>query len=345
MHRRFGGVLSSLISAVFLIAGCGSKQETVYAGKTMGTIYHIKIVTGYFTRPANLKEKIDSRLLEINRSMSTYLPDSEISRFNALSSTKEKFNISQDFFNVLKVAEKLYKLTGGAWDGTVKPLVNLWGFGSSEAKHKIPDSDKIRHLLSDIGFNHIEVLENRYLRKRNAAISLDFASIAKGYAVDQLAGLIRKNGVENFLVEIGGEVFASGFRKDGRYWKVGINRPRKEAPYNQVYKAISLHGKALATSGDYRNYFEVNNKRYSHIIDPRTGYPVGNGVVSVSILADACTFADGLATAVMVMGHETGIELVDRLDGVECLIVVEKNGQLEDYYSKGFKAFIYNPKK
>ena len=137
-------------------------------------------------------------------------------------------------------------------------------------------------------------------------------------------------------MEIGGEVFASGLRKDGKQWRIGINRPQRDAPYDQVFKVLTLQDKAFATSGDYRNYFEIDGKRFSHILDPNNGYPVTNGVVSVSIMSDTCTFADGLATAVMVLGPEKGLRLVNSLDNTECLIVVQKNGALTDYYSKGF---------
>jgi thiamine biosynthesis lipoprotein len=152
-----------------------------------------------------------------------------------------------------------------------------------------------------------------------------------------VATLIRTNGIKNFIVEIGGEVFAAGFRKDGKKWKIGINRPKENAPFDQVYKVVYLQDKGFATSGDYRNYFECEGKRFSHILDPRNGYPINNGVVSVSIVADTCTFADGLATAVMVLGHKKGLELVNTLDNTECLIVVQANdGTLTDYHSKGF---------
>jgi thiamine biosynthesis lipoprotein len=191
--------------------------------------------------------------------------------------------------------------------------------------------------LSEVGFNNIEISTDHYLVKKKASIFLDLASIAKGYGVDQVAALIRDNGINNFLVEIGGEVFASGFRKDGKKWRIGINRPQENAPYNQVYKVVDIHDKGFATSGDYRNFFEVHRKRFSHIIDPRNGYPVDNGVVSVSILADTCTFADGLATAVMVLGDKKGIDLVNQLESTECFIVTQtKNGALVDHYSKGF---------
>jgi thiamine biosynthesis lipoprotein len=326
-----------LIFFLFVFDGCGFQKQVTFSGNTMGTTYHITVVTGFFENTKTLKDKIDMRLDEINKSMSTYKEDSEISRFNALKQAGKKFYISDDFFNVMTVAQHIYQLTGGAWDGTVEPLVTLWGFGKSENKKRIPTQSEIDTLLADIGFDNIEISADRYLVKRKAFISLDFASIAKGYGVDQIAALIKMNHIKNFLVEIGGEIFAAGLRKDGKNWKIGINRPETNAPFDQIYKVVYLQDKGFATSGDYRNYFECQKKRFSHILDPRNGYPENNGIVSVSIVADTCTFADGLATAVMVLGHKKGVELVNDLENTECLIVVQADdGTLTDCYSKGF---------
>jgi thiamine biosynthesis lipoprotein len=328
-----------LIFFLLLLAGCGLKKEVEFSGKTMGTTYHIKVVTGMFTHATNLQKKIDTRLEEINNSMSTFRKDSEISRFNSNQNVGEKFMISDDFYNVLVVAKTIYEETGGAWDGTVKPLVDLWGFGNGKIRQTVPEKSQIKALLSEVGLNNIEISTDHYLVKKKASIFLDLASIAKGYGVDQVAALIRDNGIDNFLVEIGGEVFASGYRKDGKKWRVGINRPQENAPFDQVYKVVELHDKGFATSGDYRNFFEVHQKRFSHIIDPRNGFPVDNGVVSVSILANTCTFADGLATAVVVLGDKKGLDLVNQLEDTECFIVTQdRNGALIDHYSKGFKT-------
>lgn len=303
----------------------------------MGTTYHVKVVTGYSAKAEKLKERIDTRLKEINQSMSTFIKDSEISRFNRLSRVGERFCASDDFLSVMIASKNLYKLSNGAWDGTIMPLVNLWGFVSKEKRRSIPKEKEIDRLLPEICFEHIDIVENRYLVKRKVPISVDLASIAKGYGVDQIADLIRTSGIQNFIVEIGGEVYASGFREDGKHWKVGINRPDKDAPFDKVHNVVALHGKALATSGDYRNFLEISGKSYSHIFDPKTGYPVSNRVVSASVLADKCAFADGLATALMVMGVEKGLRLVNTIDEVECLIVVrEKDGSLTDRCSQGF---------
>jgi thiamine biosynthesis lipoprotein len=305
----------------------------------MGTTYHVTVVTGSFQGVSGLKEKIEERLVEINQSMSTYIPDSEISRFNSMRQVGAKFKITADFYQVMRVAEKIYRLSEGAWDGTVNPLVDLWGFGRKGSDDVIPSKKEILNLLGSVGFDNIQIVEPGFLSKKRASTTLDLSSIAKGYGVDAIAKLIGNQGFNNYLVEIGGEVFAAGVRKDGNRWRIGINRPRKDAALNEVYKVVDLQNRAFATSGDYRNFFEVDGIRYSHVIDPKTGYPVSNGVVSVSVTADNCTLADGIATAIMVMGAEKGLALVNRLDNVECLIVVEKSdGRLADFYSEGFQA-------
>jgi thiamine biosynthesis lipoprotein len=249
------------------------------------------------------------------------------------------FKISNDFYQVMKIAQTIYQLSEGAWDGTVNPLVDLWGFGRAGRKTTIPQQKEISGLLPDIGFKNIEIAASGYLVKKRPTVTLDLSSIAKGYGVDQLADVIRKEGYQNYLVEIGGEVFASGYRKDGKPWRIGINRPQIDAAFDDVYKVVDLHNKAFATSGDYRNFFVVDGMRYSHIIDPRTGYPVSNGVVSATIISETCTFADGLATAIMVMGADKGLELVNRIDGTEGLIIIEKqDGGLVPHHSKGFEV-------
>ncbi|MFO7714756.1 FAD:protein FMN transferase [Desulfosarcina sp.] len=303
----------------------------------MGTTYHIKVVAGLFTSGAELQQQIDNRLAAINKSMSTYDPGSEISRFNDLESTSEPFFPSDDFLNVLQVAAELYRITDGAWDGTVDPLVNLWGFGRQGTSGRVPDDREIRQALSRVGFDRIQLNPAGTISKLDSALTLDLGSIAKGYGVDAIARLLGGQGFSDFLVEIGGEVFARGRRKDGKPWRVGINRPVRQAAIDDVYKAMPLMDQAMATSGDYRIFFQIGDQFYSHILDPRTGRPVTNGVVSATVVAANCTVADGLATALMVMGPEKGVALVDRLTSVACLIVVRQpDGTLTDHPSRGF---------
>ena len=324
---------------LLITTGVEAQTEHLFEGRTMGTWYHITVVTAAAESVNGLKEKIDRRLDAINQVFSTYMKDSEISRFNALKKAGEKFAVSADFIQVMRVAGKIYRLSEGAWDGTVNPLVDLWGFGPTRQQPQKPPAAEIKARVQKIGFDHIRIAEPNFLVKILATVTLDLNSIAKGFAVDRVSELIAAAGFENYLVEIGGEVYAAGVRADGKNWRVGINRPQKNSAFNEVYKAVSITNRAFATSGDYRNFFEIDGVRYSHVIDPRSGYPVSNGVVSVSIIADNCTLADGLATAIMVMGAEKGIQLVNRLDGIECLIVVEKSdGRLVDFYSTGFAS-------
>jgi thiamine biosynthesis lipoprotein len=326
----------SLAGTVF---ACDARREHVITGRTMGTTYQVKVVTGRFGGVGDLGEKIEARLEAIDRSMSTYRPDSEISRFNRLDRAGEKFPVSTDFLNVMTVGAGIYRLSRGAWDATVDPLVNLWGFGSAGKPENMPSGEAVAAALSEVGFDRIAIDAGGFLLKMEVPTSVDLASIAKGYGVDQLAALVRGAGHVDFLVEIGGEVYATGRRSDGGPWRVGINTPRAEAAPNEVYRVVELSARAFATSGDYRNFFEMNGVRYSHVIDPRTGRPVSNGVVSATIIADSCTLADGLATAVMVMGPEKGLALIESLQDVEGLIVVaDAGGRLQDYLSTGFPS-------
>lgn len=339
--------LSAFIIGIFFTATIVScdllREEIAFTGSTMGTTYQVKLVTGYFDGPKGLQQRVDERLKQINQSMSTYLPDSEISRFNNLTATGEEFAISADFLQVMRTARRIFELSDGAWDATVNPIVQLWGFGSGQNKPGIPDKNELQTQLQRVGFDLIRILDSGALIKTQSVVSLDLGAIAKGFGVDQIAALLKAEGHTDYLVEIGGEVFAAGRRIDDKPWRIGVNHPDKDAPVTRVYRVAELSNRAMATSGDYRNFVEINGRLYSHVIDPRTGYPVDNGVVSVSVIADNCTLADGLATAVMVMGHKKGLAVVEGLQGVECLIIVhEPDGTFTDHVSKGFPPDIFH---
>jgi len=302
----------------------------------MGTAYHITVVARGTV--SGLQEKIDRRLEEIERSLSTYREESEISRFNRSRRVGEEVRVSDDFLRVMKAGARVFALSDGAWDGTVRPLVDLWGFGPAGSAPGLPSADEIAARLGDVGFPKIEIRIGG-LVKRQASVSVDLSSIVPGYGVDQVAELLRREGFSQFIVEIGGEVYAAGSRRDGRAWRVGISRPRSDAAPEELHRVALLRDAAFSTSGDYRAFFVRDGVRYSHILDPRTGRPVSNGVVGVSILAPDCTLADGLSTAVMVMGAEAGLALAERLEGVEGLVVVEaQDGRLEDHATSGFRS-------
>jgi thiamine biosynthesis lipoprotein len=329
-----------VVFGAFLAGGCHCQTEVVLSGKTMGTTYHIKLLTGYFQRTGHVPKAVEDRLRQINQSMSTYIQDSEINRFNAHRQTDPPFEASADFLQVMRVGQQLHALTGGAWDGTIHPLVNLWGFGRDGTRTTAPAPEEILRLLDRVDFGSFSVGRQHILKQRSE-VTVDLASIAKGYGVDALVTVLRNLGFKHFVIEIGGEVFAAGVRKEGGPWRVGINRPQKDEPLDSIYKVVFLTDKALATSGDYRQFFEQNGRRYSHVLDPATGCPVENAVVGVSIAASSCTLADGLATAVMVMGVQRGLALINAMDGVEALIVEQApDGRLVDHYSRGFAALL-----
>ncbi len=332
------------VMAAATLAGCG-RTDTVIKGTTMGTTYMVKVSAGRLERTGHLKSVIDQRLDAINASMSTFIPGSEISRFNAMPANAQPFQPSADFLSVMRTASRIHTLSGGAWDGTVDPLVNLWGFGRIKTKGRIPEPSEIKKVLPQVGFGLITLTEQGRLVKTVPAMTLDLASIAKGYGVDQVARLLKQQGFTDFLVEIGGEVVASGQRPGGKPWRVGINSPNPKAGTQDVYKIANLSDTALATSGDYRNFLRSGEQRLSHILDPRTGYPVRNGVISVSVKAESCALADGLATALMVMGAEKGIALAESLPDVEALIIVNRgDGTLSEYATPWF-ATLEKPAK
>lgn len=314
-----------------------ASPEIRLTGNTMGTTYAITVVNTGNIDAAALQQKIDQRLAALNKSMSTFDPDSELSRFNAIRSTTESVTPSADFLHVLQVAAHLYQLTDGAWDGTLDPLITLWGFGRAGGIQKPPDETQIRQALLHVGFDRIVLDDAGRLSKKDPAVTLDLASIAKGYGVDAISRLLGDDGIEHFIVEIGGEIYARGVRPDGTAWRVGINRPDKTADAREIYAVVHLADQAMATSGDYRIFFQIGDHAYAHVLDPRTGKPVENSVVSVSVVAANCTVADGLATALMVMGPEKGIALVDTLPGVSCLIITrEPDGTLKNHPSARF---------
>jgi thiamine biosynthesis lipoprotein len=325
-----------LLLALLLLLACAPRRETKLEGRTMGTTWHVTVV-GRLPAPG-LQEKVESRLEEIDQAFSTYREDSEINRFSRFPRAGEEFPVSRDFVDVMRTAARIHALSGGAWDGTLRPLVDLWGFGPGPPRAEPPEPRKVEALLRDVGFDRIEIRPGA-LVKRVASVALDLSSIVPGYGVDRIAELLRGEGFSDFLVEIGGEVYASGSRRGGGAWRVGIGRPRADAAADELHRVAPLRDAALATSGDYRAFFVRDGVRYSHHLDPRTGRPVTNGVVSVSVLAPECALADGLGTAITVMGPEAGLALVERLDGVEALVVVEtKDGRLEDRPSSGFRS-------
>jgi len=267
--------------------------------------------------------------------MSTYLDDSEITRFNQSSGT-EWYTMSPDFAVVMQQAIEVSELTDGAFDPGLNSLIDLWGFGAPFSEQEIPSSEAIETLLkSKSAKNPAFELQERRLRKLNPSLKLNLSAIAKGYAVDVLADTVAQSGYENYLIEIGGEVRARGRRPDGKTWKIAIQQPDNLA--GDINRVISLNDQSVATSGDYRNYFEVNGIRYSHVIDPSTGYPPDNNIASVTVLAANCIRSDALATALMVMDLELGLALADQ-QNLAVYYILRKPEGYETRSSTAYKA-------
>jgi len=327
-----------LVFLLAVTASDGIAKQYILTGRTMGTFYSIKFISMGEQSSATWQQRVDVRLKEVNAKLSMYNPKSEISLFNQYPANKP-FALSRDFYQVVLESQHLFRITNGAWDGTVKPLVDLWGFGTKTGLDTLPETAQIQDALSRIGFQKL-ILADHLLTKKEARISLDLGSIAKGYGVDAIARLFSTSGIKNFLVEIGGELIGSGKNKKGHPWVVGISKPEKKGLSTALYKIISLGDMAIATSGNYRNFFEKEGQIYSHIINPKTGFPVKNRVVSTSVIATNCTIADGLATALMVMDVQEGIDLVNRLPDTECLIIQKQNNEFISTQSDHFEAFV-----
>lgn len=302
------------------------------AGKTMGTTYNIVYLD---EENRDFQTSIDSLLVVFNQSLSTYVPDSELSKFN-LGDTLD-FKLPY-FLPVLKASKTVFEKTGGAFDPTVGPLVNVWGFGPGGAELK--DSTDINLLLKLVGFDKIE-FDEKQLRKKVPGIYLDFSAIAKGYGVDVVGEFLIAKGIENFLIEIGGELVARGVNEKGELWKVGVNRPEESANASDLISIIALQDRGMATSGNYRNYYVKDSVKISHTINPATGYPVSHNLLSATVLAKDCMTADAYATALMVMGTEKAIALDSALKEIEVFLVYsDATGGFKTYASESLRPFL-----
>jgi len=325
-------VIVFLSSVSVALSSCTRNEEDLpatktFTGPTMGTTYTVKIA-GRQVNTDKIKEKVDNLLARINDQMSTYIPSSNLSRFNAHRvTTWEKFPAEALF--LIKEAKKISKITQGAFDITVGPLVNLWGFGpiKKENSDEIPSDEDIEKILKTVGYENVKTRNHPPgLRKTQPTLYIDLSAIAKGYAVDQIGSLLYSYGFHNFMVEIGGEVVVKGERAKGFEWRIAIEKPEPGAASGGVkekgvHRVLKLKNKGLATSGDYRNYFVKDGKRYSHTIDPRTGRPITHSLASVTVIDKNCMRADALATALMVLGPEEGFRMAQRLKLAALFIV------------------------
>ena len=332
-------LLTVSISACFP-SNNSAKEEILLQGRTMGTTYNIKVVaTPEQITALKLHEKIDDVLKQVNQAMSTYIPHSEISRFNKLSST-DAIEISPGFARVLKESIRLGELSNGKLDITVGPLVNLWGFGPEQRPDKVPSAEALTSARASVGLKNLHLTGNQ-LSKDIPNLYIDLSTTAKGYGVDVVAELIEANGITNYLVEIGGEMRLKGFKHTGELWAIAVEKPifDPSGEHRAVQQVIIPKDNAVATSGDYRIYFEENGQRFSHIIDPDTGKPIDHNLVSVTVIHPSSMTADGLSTTLMVMGAEQGMKFAIDNDLAALFISKTEHGFSEQFTIK-FKQYL-----
>lgn len=328
MFTRLDSPQSAILAAAVLaaLAGCNRLKshdaDSTIRGETMGTTYSVKLASlPDRMSAAEVKAGIEDRLETVNRQMSTWRKDSEISRFNAYAGT-DWFPISADTLTVLKEAHRISELSGGKFDITVMPLVNLWSFGPENRPQKVPSEEEIAAKRQSVGYTLLAFrTDGPAVRKSRSGVTVDLSAIAKGFGVDKLAEYLDSLGVPGYMVEIGGEVGCKGTKADGSPWRIGIQSPKQLK--QSAFRVVPLHDRAMATSGDYRNYFEQDGKRYSHTIDPHTGRPVTHKLVSATVVTETCMTADGLATAIMVLGPEAGYNFAVKNNLAVLLIVAD----------------------
>lgn len=340
MNQRFWLLL--LVGLVF-IAGCSSPAGPLkFSGATMGTGYTITIVHA----PESLTaEKAQSRVAKVldkvNARMSTYRQDSELSRLNQ-ASANTWVPVSSELLALLKQSVNISALSNGAFDVTVGPLVNLWGFGPDKHRDAVPDESKIKQRMALTGMDKLIFRDTPpAVRKSKAGVYVDLSGIAKGYGVDQVAAALSALGATDFLVDIGGELYGEGKNERGQPWQIAIERP--DIGQAGVELVARLQGHGMATSGDYRNYFEFKGKRYSHTINPRTGRPVTHNLREVTVVAPTTARADGLATALLVLGPTAGFELAER-EKIAALFIIGGDGEYTQRMTKQFTPFVSNTK-
>jgi len=331
------------VSLIVLAACRGSddaRRTTEFGGPTMGTTWSVKVVAGPGAPSGEERTAIDGAirdlLARINALMSTWDPESELSRFNR-SDSLEPFPVAPETFEVFRWAVELAAETDGALDVTLAPLVDAWGFGPTGSASTPPDEETLARLRDATGVRHLELDPGgQWVRKRRPDVRCDFSALAPGYAADRIAALLAERGITDFLVDVGGELVARGHNETSSPWQVAIERPQAEG--RAVARLVPLVDAAIATSGDYRNYREANGERLTHILDPATGRPIRHALASVTVIDALGVRADALATALMVLGPEKGMALAEDLDLPVVFIVRTPGGGFEQRVTPRFEA-------
>ena len=315
-------------------------------GKVFGTYYNIR-----YWGTADLHDSINAAFQAFDNSLSMFNPHSTLSAINANRDT-----VTDAYLEAMWAeAEEVYTLSGGAFDITVAPLVNYWGFGSKksnsasgltgEAGLSAEPSDSVSGLLAFVGFDKVELIDHKVI-KSDPRVQIDGGAVAKGQACDMIAALLREHGCENYLVDIGGEIVTRGEREPGEPWRVGITKPKlnNEGAEKDLQQILAVRDICMATSGNYRNFYYAGEERRSHTIDPRTGYPVQHSVLSATVVSTSCMKADALATACMVLGEENALAMIERSGDAACYLLVAKGDSLVAVPSQNWEKTLEKSK-
>ena len=331
-QRNFLWIALLVLGTIWILAR-HNRTQPYYTinGLIFGTVYNIT-----YQYDGDLKVEIDEELKRFDGSLSPFNDTATITRIN-----RNEDIVPDTFFtNVIHRSMEISEETDGAFDITVAPLANAWGFGFK--KGAFPDSTMIDSLLDITGYTKVALSNEGKVVKQDKRMMLSCSAVAKGYAVDVIAQFLAKKGIKNFMVEIGGEIVAQGENPKKDLWRIGINKPVDDLSINQELQTVlSVTGVGIATSGNYRNFYYKDGKKYAHTIDPRTGYPVQHNILSATVIAKDCMSADAYATAFMVMGLEEAERFANAHPDIDaCFIYTDENGKLQTYYTKGMERFI-----
>lgn len=342
---------AALLAVAALVSGCDNSAPvnrtqpaaTVLEGKTMGTFWRVSVVNIDSTRAEALRQKVQATLDADDRLLSTWKNDSALMRFN-LSASTAPWPVSEGMADIVTESLRIGAKTHGAMDITVGPLVNLWGFGPDKQPVKTPDQAQIDAAKARTGLQHLTVINQsgaQYLQKDLPDLFVDLSTVGEGYAADHLARLMSQEGISRYLVSVGGALVSRGMNAEGRPWRVAIQKPTDKE--NAVQAIVDINGHGISTSGSYRNYYELDGKRISHVIDPQTGRPIDHKLVSVTVIAPTALEADGWDTGLMVLGPEKAQEVV-REQGLAVYMIVKEGEGFKTWMSPQFETFLVNGK-
>ncbi len=314
------------------VSGCGnSGAMESFGGPTMGSTYSIKYVRhADLPAPVEVREAVEKILADVDRQMSTYRSDSDIERFNAMPANQCQI-MPASILELVRVGEQLSVQSEGSFDLTVEPLLNLWGFGPQAREEKVPSAEALTEARQRVGYTHLRIQGDQLCK--DAAVEVDFNSIAAGYTVDTIAARLEEKGIHDYLVEVTGELKAAGSKPDGSSWRIALEEPRDDRQVAE--RIIAVDGYGVSTSGDYRNYFEQGGRRFSHTFDARTGSPVSHTLASVTVIHPSALMADGLSTLLLILGPERGWDYAEKHDVGAFFVIRADTG----FVTRGSHAF------